>query len=204
MGDAYLSWRESRIDRTEYLDILYALKSLGAEKDDPVFELCAGGGGLIRYLRGKGYRHVSGCDIRGDGKTVLTCDLNKGLPGYAAAKYYVFQHCLEHLEQVAAKNILRECMRRGEGVVGILPGHMVGDPTHVVNHYHLEDVVDLALSSGAEYVLVTLDMASYVHPESRDWLIVLSHRPFRLRRPWWFALMLRFARHMLGRCVGCR
>ncbi len=198
MRDNYLSWRRSMIDRTEYYDILYGLKSLGAGRDDPVFELCAGSGGLIHFLRVKGYRHVSGCDIRGDGEVVRICDLNKGLPDYAVAKYYVFQHCLEHLDQEAAKNILRECMRRGEGVVGILPSHMVDDPTHVVNHYHSKEAVDLALSSGAEYMIVTLDMASYVHPESMDWLIVLSHHPFRLRRPWWFVLAHRFMRHMLG------
>ncbi len=198
MQNDYLSWREGLIDRTEYLDILYALKSIGAGRDDPVFELCAGAGGLIRFLRGKGYRRVSGCDIRGDGGAVLTCDLNKGLPGYAVAKYYVFQHCLEHLDQEAAENILRECMRRGEGVVGILPGHMVGDPTHVVNHYHYEEVMKLARASKAEYVVVVPDMASYVHPESRDWLLVLSHHPFKLKRPWWFVLAHRFMRRMLG------
>ena len=197
MSDDYLAWRGSRIDYTEYYDILYGLKSLGATRGDRIYELCAGSGGLIAFLRSKGYANVSGCDIRSRG-IVEYCDLEKGLPENVEADYFVFQHCLEHISQESAKKVLSSAVRRSKGVVGILPGHMVGDPTHVVNHYHLEDVIDLAVSSGAEYVYVGLDMASYVHPESRDWIIILSHKPFRVRRPLWFIMVWRFMRFILG------
>ncbi|NPA98568.1 MAG: hypothetical protein GXO43_04230 [Crenarchaeota archaeon] len=199
--DNYLSWREHQVDKTEYYDILYALYSLGADEYDPIHELCAGNGGLMRFLYRHGFHSIGGCDIRGDGEIIDVCDLNKGLPDNIRAKYFVFQHCLEHLDQEAAKKLLRQCMERGEAVIGILPGHHTRDPTHVVNHYDLEQVVDLVLASNAPYILVTLDMASYVHPENRDWLVIMSRKPFKLKRPWWFRIGYRFMRHMLGRLV---
>lgn len=177
-ADDYLSKRRNQIDKTEWLDILFGLKSVGARKDEIIVELGAGEGFLLDFLRKKGFQNVIGVDLRGDGRRVIRTDLEKEYP--PKGNIYVFQHVIEHLNQERVVDLLRYCLSVGRAIVGIVPAHLSDDETHVVNHYEFEEIEALIKRINPKHYLIKPDLMSYANPIARDWLIVLSKEPIRL------------------------
>lgn len=177
-GREYLEWRRGTVDPTEWLDVYWALRALGIPRDAYIVDLGAGEGFLVRFLRGRGYWKTVGFDVAVENEYVRRMDLTRELPH--DPDVCVFQHFLEHIPQDRALAILAYCLTRGYAVVGILPGHHVNDPTHVVNHYEYEDVVsmmerlqDLMHGARVEY-RVEPDTVSFLNPRARDWVLAAS------------------------------
>lgn len=200
-GGSYLDRRDAEIDRSEWVDIEYGIRAVVGEfAGYRVVELCAGKGYLIEYLRSKypGNQYV-GVDLEGCrySEHVVCMDLNKQYP--PSGDIYVFQHCIEHLDQNRVIDLLRYCLKHGLAVVGVAPGHRVGDLTHVVNHYHYEDLIKLVRKTGAKHFFIRPDLLSYVSPKDRDWLIILSNKPVDPRKT--YPLFFRLAHGLLRRVV---
>lgn len=180
----YLKWREKAIDRSEWLDLEWALRAMRVGKDAKVVELGAGSGGLMRYLRAKGW-HVIGVDLHGQGE-VQRLDLRSHEPPDADA--YIFQHLLEHLPQQRARWLLKYCYEKAGKVAGILPAHYNLDTTHVINHYTLKEAYEFIDYVQPKHAVLTADMWSYAMPLDLDYLLIMSkdyiHR-FRPRRFNW-------------------
>ena len=201
IDSSYLEHRRSEIDYTEYMDIYINLVRNGASKSDRIVEWCSGEGGLIDYLKLKGYRNVIGCDIlardigRGD---VVFCDLNRDNP--PRGDVVVFQHCIEHLDQGRVVELLRWSLDNYRFVIGVVPGHHSDDPTHVVNHYEYADVVNIVKKVGARFYDVAPDSASYIHPENTDYIVVLSNvQEVKVYRSRSFRLLYRVFAHVFRR-----
>lgn len=185
----YLAKRRREIDCTEWIDILYGLKAAGAEKEDMIIELCAGEGLLLEFLRRRGYRNLCGCDlVASPEKKVYRCDLNEQDPP-SNGKYYIFQHCIEHLDQNRVAELFRKILHqwRARAIVGIVPGHYTLDPTHIVNHYTYSDLLELVDKVKPRYWKIRYDMKSFIDPYSSDFLIIFSNKPIkRTTYPLWF------------------
>ena len=86
-------------------------------------------------------------------------------------------------------------MSKARAVVGILPGHLVGDETHVINHFHhhldgiikglfgevrvvsIETLRRLFNRYGYPHVVIAPDSHSYSAPWDLDWLLIASKAP---------------------------
>jgi len=66
--DNYLKTRRKAIDVSEWYDILWALRGLGAKPRDFIVELGAGEGFLLDFLKMKGLNMSSGSIFAGTGK----------------------------------------------------------------------------------------------------------------------------------------
>jgi hypothetical protein len=177
--EKYFEKRRGNVDRSEWLDIYWALRALGVPRDAIIVDLGAGEGGLVRYLRRKGYRNTIGFDVAVENEYVKRMDLTRETPrGFDVC---VFQHFLEHIPQERAVELLAHCVSEGVAAVGIVPGHFSDDPTHIVNHYEYEEALDLARRAAARAggaYRVEPDTLSYLSPEARDWIIALArHLP---------------------------
>jgi len=152
---------------------------VGIKPTDKIVELCAGKGYLLEFLRKRfPYNKYIGVDLEGCrySSDVVCMDLNRYDP--PKGDIYVFQHCIEHLDQDRVIEILRYCLRHGRAVIGIVPGHHSSDPTHVVNHYHYIDLISMILMVHPKCFYIRPDLLSYVNPKDRDWLIILSNEDF--------------------------
>ena len=187
----YLDRRDLEIDLSEWIDIYYSIKALGVGYNDKIVELCAGKGYLIQYLKEKGYKEVIGVDLEGCkySNDVICIDLNKEYP--PEGDVYIFQHCIEHLNQNRVVQLLRHCLNNGEAIIGIVPAHKVNDPTHIVNHYHYEDLLEMIKKINPPYWYIRPDLMSYVNPVVLDYLIIMSNKPFNPKRT--FPLIVRYS-----------
>ena len=183
--DNYLKTRRKAIDVSEWYDILWALRGLGAKPRDFIVELGAGEGFLLDFLKMKGYKNVVGIDIRGDGKKVIRMDLERNYP--PQADYYIFQHFIEHINQKRAIGLLKYCYSKGKAIIGILPGHFVNDESHIINHYEYEDVLSLVAKISPKFYVIRPDIASFANPAVRDWLLILSKKRISARQTFSFA-----------------
>lgn len=176
---SYLDHRDDEIDTTEWIDIYTALKALNPKRNEVIVELCAGKGYLMHFLSRKLGNEVVGVDLEGCkyNNKVICMDLSKEDP--PIGDIYVFQHCIEHIPQLRARNILKQALTHGRAVIGILPGHKVDDPTHIVNHYHLDDIMDIVRYVNPPYFIVRPDIRSYAYPASLDYLLVMSKTPVK-------------------------
>ena len=182
---SYLDKRDSTIDRTEWVDIYLGLTAVGINPHDTIIELCAGKGYLIDYLRKRlPYNKYIGVDLEGCmyNKEIKCMDLNKELP--PRGDFYIFQHCIEHLDQDRVITLFMKILHewKAKAVIGIVPGHLCDDPTHVVNHYHLRDLEELIKKIDPPYYYIRPDIMSYVEPNSMDYLVILSNVPFDPRK----------------------
>ncbi len=181
-GEEYFAKRD--VDYSEWLDIELGLRAGGARKSDRIVEIGAGTGGLFAWLRQRGWR-VYPCDPYAP--KMPGCALPYDIP---PADVYIFQHVLEHVEDVERSV---EMLSKAEIVVGILPGHLSDDPTHVYNFFTLQkfEVAEGAfgrvrvypIEKLAEqfrragfYVAYAPDMRSLYAPWDLDWLFVASKR----------------------------
>ena len=213
---SYLDHRDVEIDPTEWLDIKWSLQYLtrihGEENSGFIVELCAGKGYLVsRLKRWFPDYFVFGYDIEGYkySDNVSKIDLETTDP--SPADYYVFQHCLEHLNQDRVVDLLTYMARNSKGYVGILPGHYVDDPTHIINHYHVGEVKRIVEEVGrrlesikAIYYCIRPDILSYIYPEYMDYLVVVSDRPVKCFRtlPFKYRTLRGIVRRMLERERG--
>lgn len=175
--EEYFKKRRAEVDKTEWLDIYWALKALGIPRDAYIVDLGAGEGGLVRFLRGKGYYKTIGFDVAVENDVVRRMDLTRELPH--KPDVCASQHFLEHIPQERAAGILAYCLTEGMAFIAVVPGHHSDDPTHVVNHYEYEDLVNFAekVASMARRRVsyrVEPDAVSHLVPEARDWLLVMS------------------------------
>ncbi len=188
---SYLDKRDYEIDKTEWIDIYYALKAIDIKPDEKIVELCAGKGYLIEFLSKRlPYNKYVGVDLEGCkySNKVICMDLNQKVP--PEGDIYIFQHCIEHLEQDKVINLLKYCLRKGRAIIGIVPGHYSDDPTHVVNHYHYEDLLELISEVKPKYYYIRPDLMSYINPSITDYLIILSNSPIDTKKT--FPRILRY------------
>lgn len=183
----YLRKRVLEVDKTEWIDIHYGLKATNVKYNDKILDLGAGSGGLIRYLREKGYKHVYGVDLLYSDEYVMQMDLTREDPPEADA--YIFQHFLEHIPQDRALELLKYCYEGAGRVIGILPGHYSEDETHVVNHYTKRMIMDMIDVIQPKFYVLTPDLWSYLDPSSLDYLLILSRYGIRRFRPLGFRLL---------------
>jgi len=178
----YLRWRQKMVDISEYVDIEWALRSLRVGPDDLIVELGAGSGGLIDYLRRKGWNRILGVDLFNSSKDIVKMDLRHSNPPPADA--YIFQHFLERIPQRRARELLKYCYDSAKkGVAGILPAHYVLDPTHVINHYTLKEVRELIDYVQPKFYVLAADMWSHVMPIDLDYLLIMSKKRIHRFRP---------------------
>ena len=200
-SEDYFQARESAVDTSEYVDILVGLRAVGVGPYDVVMEVGAGTGGLIKFLHSRGFTNVFGCDPYTRAPGIMYCRLPDEVP---PADVYVFQHVLEHVGDIEGSV---KALSRAWAVVGVLPGHLNEDETHVVNffHHHLDGTVkglfgevrimsidtvrQLFNKYGYPHVVVTPDTHSYFAPWDNDWLLIASKKPIN-------TLPIRM--HMLG------
>ena len=193
----YLKRREFEVDKSEWIDIYHILKANRISRDAKIVDLGAGSGGLIRFLRSKGFKHVYGVDLLYHDEYVIQLDLEKSWP--PEADVYVFQHFLEHIDQDRARELLKHCYDVSYFIIGILPGHYSRDPTHVVNHYDLGSIYEFVDYIQPRNFYVTVDTLSYINPLFRDFILIISKNKINIRfRPLSFKLLHRF-NHVLFR-----
>ena len=208
----YLDRRDEEIDRSEWLDIIWALRYLmrihPEKRSGVIIELCAGKGYLTELLDRKFPRYVVfGYDIEGYkySNYVFRLDLEETRP--SPATYYVFQHCLEHISQNRVVDLLSYMALVSRGIVGVLPGHMLRDPTHKVNHYHLNDVHRIMKKVSERigqdkniYYCVRPDIHSYIYPSDLDYLLVITDRRVECKHtlPPWFRMFLKINRRLIA------
>ena len=180
--EEYFKKRRVEVDRTEWLDIYWALKALGIPRDAYIVDLGAGEGGLVKFLRSRGYHKAVGFDVAVENEYVRKMDLTRDLPHQPDV--CVFQHFLEHIPQERAVGILAYCLTEGYAAVGILPGHYSDDPMHVVNHYEYEELDTLArrvadaIHTTRVAYRIEPDTVSYLTPKARDWILAMAkHLP---------------------------
>ncbi len=184
----YLDWRDAEIDTTEWRDIEAVLRLAEVVPPEVVVELCAGKGHLIRFLWRRMGLLVEGVDLEGCRyhHRIKCLDLEEEDP--PPARVYIFQHCLEHISQPRALELMRYMGRRARLIVGILPGHPTRDPTHKKDFYTREEALALARASGLPHAYAVPDTNSYLDPASLDWLVVASKEPVRVRYVYPFLL----------------
>ena len=197
----YLDMRDSEIDTTEWLDIYTSLKALNPKRNEVIVELCAGKGYLINYLSNRLENKIIGVDLEGCkyNNRVICMDLSRHDP--PKGDIYIFQHCIEHIPQLRVRSILKQALNHGRAIIGILPGHHVRDPTHIVNHYHLNDIIDIVQYVNPPYYIIRPDINSYAYPSNLDYLLVMSKTPIKKidTIPLKLASIIYIYRKMLGK-----
>ena len=190
-GRGYFQARESTVDRSEFMDVLLGLRAVGAGRDELIIDVGGGTGELARFLRSHGYNAMA-CDPFSNAPGVEYCRLPDEVP---PASIYVFQHVLEHVSDIEGSI---KALSRARAVVGILPGHLSEDETHVINHFHhhLDGVVKgifgevrvMSIETLRQlfnryfpHVVITPDTHSYLAPWDNDWLLIASKKPINTR-----------------------
>ena len=176
-SNEYQGWLLRGIDFTEYLDILWSLKATGINKSARIIELGSGRGLLIKFLRRKGYGNDIGFDLNGVDGLVYELDLERENP--PEADCYIFQHFIEHIDQSRALQLLRYCYEKGRAVIGIALGHYCPDPTHIVNYYEHEDLINIVNQVKPRHYIIRPDFMSFINPTARDWLVIMSKTPIK-------------------------
>ena len=189
-SEEYFQARETAVDRSEFIDILIGLRTVGAGRNELIIDVGGDTGELARFLRNHGYNAMA-CDPFSNTPGVAYCKLPNEVP---PASIYVFQHVLEHVSDIEGSI---KALSRAWAVVGILPGHFVDDETHVVNHFHhhldgtikglfgevrvmsIDTVKQLFNKYGFTHVVVTPDTHSYLAPWDNDWLLIASKKPIK-------------------------
>ena len=171
-----------------------------------VVELCAGKGYLLEFLRRRGYRYLVGYDLEGCryNSMVKCVDLNNYMPPIGSRIVWVFQHCIEHLDQDRVVEMIGYALNndfaRIKAIIGIVPGHLSNDPTHVVNHYHYEDLLNLIREIKPRYWYIRPDMMSYINPSATDYLVIMSNKPFNPKKT--YPILLRYVLGLTRRIIN--
>ena len=195
---SYLDKRDQEIDTYEWIDIYRALLAIGARHNNTIVELCAGKGYLLEWLERTKLplNEYIGVDLEGCkyNPRIKCMDLNKEDP--PKGDIYISQHCLEHLNQDRVIELLRTSLENGIASIHIVPGHYVNDPTHVVNHYHYEDLEQIIEKLNPKYYVIVPDSVSYTNPRVLDYLMILSNVPINKKKllPLTMRLSLLFAK----------
>lgn len=196
---SYLDKRDLEIDRTEWIDILCGIKAVVSRPAGlKIVELCAGKGYLLEFLsRRLPHNEYIGVDLEGCkySNNVKCVDLNKEYP--PKGDIYIFQHCIEHLDQNRVVELMRYCLDNGVAIVGIVPAHKSDDPTHVVNHYHYDELLELINKVETKHYYIRPDLLSYVNPSDLDYLVILSNIPIDKKKA--FPKMFRYVHGIFRR-----
>ena len=199
----YLDERDKEIDKTEWIDILRALKAFGASRNETIVEWGAGRGHLVKFLRLNGYKKVYGYDLLwSEPDLVFRRDVT--LKPHPVGDICISQHFLEHIDQEKAISLLDACLSKGWLSINIVPGHMTRDETHKVPFYTYSMLEEIASRiTSAKYYYIYPDTRSFVSPESMDWILVLSKKPLTRRgkiiiKPLWLRALLVIAKALIS------